>query len=120
MVGLKSITVKMGMFDFSVRCLIGKQEDAEKIIRTKLELDEDFDSGYQARGKTYFRTGYVPIIWIPKRPKTPLEYSTLAHECIHAMMYLYDWTGMEVNPGNEEVLCHGTAHLMRTILEKSK
>lgn len=120
---LKEIRVSMGLFDFDVICIIGKQSDAARFVKWKFEdedlVDETLDKGYEARGRCYFRAGYVPIIWIPKKPRTAREHATLAHECLHAVMHLYDWAGLTVSNHNEEVMCHAMAHLINTILEKS-
>lgn len=119
--GLKEIRISMGLFDFDVLCVVGKQENAAKYVQFKFEEpelnDETLDKGYEARGRCYFRVGYVPILWIPHKPKTPREHGTLAHECLHAVMHLYDWAGMSVSYHNEEMMGHAAAHLVTTILE---
>lgn len=111
----------MGMFDFAVVCIAGPWESVAEYIKWKFESDDlDIEAsniGYEARGKCFFKSGYVPVIWIPDKPKTPREYATLAHESIHAVMHLFDWAYLAVSVETEEVLTHATAHLVFNILE---
>ena len=118
--GLKEIRIEMGMFDFSVLCIVGHRKNVDKYIRWKYN-DPNFDSGeHNQRGFCFARKGYVPVIWIPRKPKTPREYATLAHECIHAVWDLFVWADMPISRDTEEVMTHATAHLITTILNKLK
>lgn len=119
---LKEIYTSMGIFDFGVICVIGKQSNAAKFVDWKFEHkngfdDATFDMGYEARGRCYFRTGYVPVIWIPHKPRTPREIATLAHECLHAVFHLTEWVAMPISRDTEEVVCHAQAHLVTNILQ---
>lgn len=122
--GVEVLDTHMGLFDFSVRCVIGKQEKAEEyiahIFEDKYEELPDGSRGYEPRGVTYFKRGYVPIVWIPKYPETSREYATLAHEIIHAINHLFDWSGTPTNRDTEEVFAHSVAHVMDSILDKMK
>lgn len=121
--GFKEIRLSMGLFDFDVICIIGAQKNADTYVNWKFETNEVDDiwenKGYEARGRCYYKAGYVPVIWIPRKPRTPREQATLAHECLHAVMHLYDWAGLTVSYQNEEVMCHAMAHLINSIMEKA-
>ena len=119
--GFKEIRTSMGLFDFDVICIVGDYKNAGKYIRWKFEdkefSPEKWDLGYEPRGKCFFSQGYVPVIWIPKKPRTPREIATLAHECIHAVFHLFAWASLSMTRDTEEVLCHSTAHLVNNILK---
>lgn len=119
--GLKEIKVSMGLFDFDVICVIGNYKNLGKYIQWKFE-DKDFDPAnfdleYECRGKCCFRRGYVPVIWIPRKPKTAREHATLAHECLHAVFHLFEWANLPVNRDTEEVMTHAQAHLVTNFLK---
>lgn len=112
----------MGMYDFSIRCVIGEQEKALEyvahIFEDTVEEMPDSNRGYEARGVCYFQTGYVPIIWLPRYPETSREYATLAHEAIHAVNHLFDWAATPLSKDTEETFAHAVAHVINNILEK--
>lgn len=123
---LKEIRVSMGLFDFDVVCVVGDYENACKYTAWKFEdkfveeLGIESNYGYEARGKCFFRAGYVPVIWIPAKPKTPREIATLAHECLHAVFHLFEWVALPVSRDTEEVMTHAQAHLVTNILKGLK
>lgn len=121
---IKKIDTDMGLFDYTIRCLIGPHDEALKRISSLYDDSPDelleLSGGNVPRGACYHRDGVVPIIWIPRRPRTPGEYGTLAHECLHAVMHLFRWAGMVVSDDTEEVVTHSVGHLMSNILEKTR
>lgn len=121
--GLKEIPVHMGAFDFTVICIIGKYKNVRKYVEWKFETslpDGWLDVGYEPRGKYFFKMGYVPVIWIPRYPKTSREHATLAHESLHAAYRLIAWTGMPITDDTEEVMTHSMAHIINTVLGSKK
>lgn len=120
--GLAVLDTHMGLFDFSVRCVIGDHENAKKYVAHIFEegYDEvaDGNRGYEARGITYFKTGYVPIVWLSKYPETPREYATLSHEVIHAVYHLFEWAAVPMSRDTEETFAHSVAHVLNNILDK--
>lgn len=118
--GYKEVDIHMGTFDYKIVCVIGDYKNINEYIQYKFE-DPDFNyldhnRGYEPRGQCIYRTGYVPIIWIPRLPKTPREYATLAHESLHAMCHVFRWAGLSVTDETEEVLTHGMSHIITEIL----
>ena len=92
--GLKEINIHMGLFDYTIICIVGKYESMNEYIQMKFD-DKDFDlyewdKGFEPRGKCFYRAGFVPVIWIPRYPKTPREHASLAHECLHSIYHLFD------------------------------
>src|SRR5687767_7084327 len=99
----------MGLFDFGVRFIIGEYAEAAKYVAWFWEEKDAEDwanesnLGYAPRGKTLFKSGYVPIIWLPNLPEKPREYATLSHECVHALNHLFDWANVPIDSSTEEV-----------------
>ena len=106
----------MGVFDFSVNVVVGDYKTACAFVLWKFddkETDlESEDMNYIPRGKCFFTQGYIPIIWIPKIPKTKREHATYAHECLHAIFHLFEWANIPVTRDTEEVMTHAMAHLI--------
>lgn len=116
--GYKEVRVAMGMFEFDVICIVGHHKNLNKYARWKFD-DEQFSyDSENARGCCLYRQGYVPVIWIPRKPKTGREYATLAHECLHATYRLFDWAGMNMVRDNEETATHAMSHLITSILKQ--
>lgn len=116
--GLKEIRVSMGMFDFDVLCVVGSYKKLNAYARWKFEDDLYSYDAEKTRGCCLYRRGYVPVIWLPKKPITAREHATLAHECLHAIYRLFDWAGISMTYDNEEVACHAMAHLITNITAK--
>lgn len=116
--GITENCVHMGIFDFSVIVLFGDYKTTLNYVAWKFhdkegEVDiNEANMNYAPRGECFFKRGYVPIIWIPKKPKTMREHATYAHECLHAIFHLFEWAGIPVTRDTEEVMTHAMAHLI--------
>jgi len=119
---LQVFDVHMGMFDYGVRFCIGEYKKAVEYVAWVYKIDKEdlFKPIHEPRGTCFNRPGYVPIIWVEKKPETPREIATLAHECIHAISYMFDWANMPFCNETEEAFCHATAHIMNVALGKIK
>lgn len=118
--GFQEIRIHMGLFNYTVIAIVGAEEKVQKYVRWKFE-DPEFKFDVGARwGACCYRPGYVPILWIPRKPKTTEEMGTLAHEALHAIFRLLGWAGMPADESTEEVLCHGVSHIVKTVLTKVK
>lgn len=119
--GLRIIRVEMGVFNTWVRIAVGPKENIQAYIRWADRkpnwVFNDSDTGFQ--GMCIKTSGYAPVVWIPRRPRTPEEHATLAHECVHAAFYLMDWLGMEASQNTCEVMTHATGWLVKNALEHS-
>jgi hypothetical protein len=115
--GLREARCYFGLFDYHALCVVGPYARLEGYMRWKLG-DESFVLPATApRGRCFHRPGYVPVIWIPRAPRTPREYGTLAHEVTHAVRLLMDWAGVPMTADTEEVQCHAVGHAMTAFLE---
>ena len=117
--GLKEITIDFGTFDYAATCIVGPWAGVQKYVRWKLD-DPTTDVGSVSRGKFFHRDGYSPIIWIPRRPRTPEEYGTLSHECMHLIREVMGWAGVVLTYETDEAYCHAMGHAVRTILRGLK
>lgn len=104
--GLKIIRVNMGVFNTWVRIAVGPAKNIHAYVRW---ADRQPDFVYQDS----------EIVWIPRKPRTPEEHGTLAHECLHAAFYLMDWLGMNANQETCEVMAHATGWLVKNALKHS-
>ena len=122
--GFKEIRIEMGVFNFSIICIIGDYKNCGKYIQWKFE-DKDFnaeawDMNYIPNGKVFFRQGYVPILWIPRKPRTTREHATLAHEALHCVYHLFEWANLSMTRDTEEVVAHSMAYIVNEVLTRSK
>ena len=102
-------------------CVVGPYTGVEDYVRWKLD-DPNFnaDSDHKPRGRIFYRPGYVPILWIPRRPRSAREHGTLAHEVFHAVCHLMNWAMIPLTESSEEVYCHAVGHGVTKILEAIK
>ncbi len=119
---LHAVDTHMGLFDYTIRCVFGLQANAHKYVAYVFD-DEDIEDalsheqrGNVARGTTFYKTGYVPIVWMPAFPTTPREQATFAHEVIHAVNHLFDWVGIPYTKDTEEVFAHSVAHVIDHVM----
>lgn len=125
---MKELRVHMGLFDYSVQFVVGDYNQSVKFAAWLLddkydaieEMDAQINNGHQPRGKTFRRSGYLPVVWIPRKPRGPRETATLAHECLHAIFDLIEWANMPISRDTEELVCHAQAHLVTEFLENMK
>ena len=116
--GLKVRRIDMGIFDYPVYCAIGNYKKFSKYIQWKFD-DKNIKIDEQApRGQTWIRTGYVPVIWLPRTPKTPRELSTVAHESYHAACCLFRWASVPITDDTDEVVGHTIGHIVNEILKR--
>lgn len=118
--GITENMIDMGIFDFRVIVLVGDYKTACAYVNWKFKDKtnlEEYDMNYIPRGKCFFRPGYVPVIWIPKKPKTSREHATLAHECLHAIFHLFEWASIPITRDTEEVMTHAMSHLITNAIK---
>ena len=114
--GITEKKIYMGTFDFNIIVVVGDYKTACAYVSWKFEdKDNDlkkFDVGYIPRGECFFRQGYAPVIWIPKKPKTAREHATLAHESLHAVFHLFEWADLPLTRDTEEVMTHAMSYII--------
>ncbi len=114
--GMKELSINLGMIDQDVIVAIGKRESVQEYMRFKFECNNDFDAK-DSYGRCYFSEGYAPIVWIPNYPRTPRQHGTLAHECIHASLFISRKIGIGIERNSEEFLAHAVSYLVTSILK---
>jgi len=125
---LKEYRVHFGTFDFELNCIVGEYKNLPEYLAYKWEKDaewvrewnEELDMGYEPRGRWFGYKGYTPVIWIPKKPKTPREIATLAHEILHVVYELCRWASIPLTQDTEEIRTHAQAHALTTLLKEIK
>jgi len=119
---LTEYRLNMGLMNYTVLCVIGEFKPALEYTAWKMDdpglIEQQENDGDVALGKCWCRPGYVPIVWIPKKPKTHRELATFAHECGHAIFRMFDWAGVNINVETEEFFLHAQAHLVNGFLEQ--
>jgi hypothetical protein len=121
--GLKEIPIHMGMFDFWLNVVIGKEEGLSEYVAFKFETTEDDKilSGWKRRGAVFSKGNFCPILWLPRYPRGPREQATVAHEALHIVYDIMAWAGIPMTRDTEEVVTHAMGHIISKILEsKSK
>jgi hypothetical protein len=116
---LQEIRVDLGMFDNGLLCVVGPYEDLPRYVAWKHESPGSASARWanEPKGCYVHRTGYRPVIWIPRKPRTPDEYGTLAHEALHAVRWLMqDWADIDFDHDTQEVYCHALSHCVREVL----
>lgn len=112
---MKEIVVPVLNNEYKVIVCFG----GEKVIRKVLtawhypkDCDLDLD-GY--RGRTFSRKNCHPVIALHKKPRTPEEIGTLAHEATHAI----DWIMQTISETGrlEEVYAHCVGAVVREVLK---
>ena len=107
---------------------IGDVQKSMKFINKKLELP-DINAGilafteghFDIKGGRFRREGYVPIIWLPSIPESPMELATLSHEIFHAICDVFlRWTSIPLTSESEETYCHLIGYVTRKFCENIK
>lgn len=65
-------------------------------------------------GVTLSMYGLHPLIIMPRFPKTPDEYSTLAHEAVHAIEDIFTYMGAKTEG---EIFAYCVGSVVRVVLE---
>lgn len=115
--GMRELCIHMGLFDFTVAVVTGPYANLAKYIQWKHENPTYMQSEAAPRGRCHFTRGYVPVIWIPRYPKTPREHATLAHEALHAVFHIFDWADLPRTSDTEEVATHAMGFIVASVLE---
>lgn len=116
--GFRTVDIHFGTFDYTVHVIVGPGKNVVKYIRWKLD-DPECDWKYSGqRGAFFSRRGWVPVVWIPRQPRTAREYGTLAHEMLHAVRsMLQDHIGIKHNYDTDEAYCYALGHAVSKTIE---
>jgi hypothetical protein len=97
--------------------LVGDIKEAEKFINRKFKTSFKFEP---CAGKSidFLKSRQTIIIYLEKYKETPDSISILAHECLHAGIFVMEYIGMETNDKNSEALCYLVDSLVRRFLKQ--
>jgi hypothetical protein len=114
-----TIPVHMGLFDYTVRILFMEdQKKAFEYLQWKMQdpLLEPVEN-FKPLGVTIHNesTDSIPVILMPKKPKTADEWATLSHEACHAVNHLFRWAGIRHVRENEEVFAHAVGKIVSSV-----
>jgi Xaa-Pro aminopeptidase len=112
---MKVIRIELPPFDYRIIVIIGKHSDALHYMRRL--TGGTFDFLEDALGQCVYIKGWCPFIWLPRKPKTPKEISTAAHEAVHAALWLMDWAKVGASAGEDEFFGHTVGYIVKRILE---
>jgi hypothetical protein len=119
--GFQVIEVRLDVFEFKFQCIIGPRENIEKYLTRRWPDIPINPISQTARALTFFRARADPIIWLPRRPRTPKDIGTLAHEVLHVLTaFLVESVGLQLNYETDEAFCYPLGYAIETILERAK
>lgn len=100
--------------EYRVVVFFGASERALKLA-VKMGHEPHNLSWDSQRGVTFFTHGVTPVIAMPRKPKTPQEFGTLAHEACHAVEILFNYIDQ---PTTGEVFAHSVGAVVRLAMQK--
>lgn len=107
---LKVIKVPILNRDYCVYILQGKKEKALKwLVSYYGDADLSIDDFENYRGRTFYKKGCYPVIYLIT---TKHKYSTLAHEAVHAIDYIWKYIGEN---NKDEVYAHSVGAVVFAI-----
>ena len=106
--------------EYGVKVLWDDREKALKKINKHFKKygkgEVDSEELKTCRGKTFLTDDLRPIIWFDIKNK--YYQSTIAHEAIHAVKWIFEYIGEKSDC--EELLAHSVAAIVRQVMEKIK
>lgn len=120
--GLKEVRLYLGIFDYTIIMVFGAFSRLEKYLQWKYEdpnIKIVHPNGIPL-GRTSHKGGYVPVIWLPRIPKTNREIATLAHEASHAIDDLIYWLDIEESNATGEIRGHGIRFIVENVLKLNR
>ena len=114
--GLLEIAINFDTFDYRAVCVVGPQKKLERYVQWAFS-----DKTFSLQQKTYeglflSRDGVEPIVWIPCKPKTPKDYGTLVHECMHLVHYMMNWANISLTDDTDEIYGFVLGHTVNSII----
>jgi len=109
---LKKTTVPILNDTYYVYLLYGDKNKAEKWVSDYYPFTLDKYPFENNKGATFHGDGYHPTIWISE--DAPEPYSTVAHEAVHAIKWIWNDIG-EYN--HDEVFAHSVGTIVRYFIK---
>lgn len=119
---MKEIRIPILNNEYKVIVVFGGAKEIGKVLRayhypedlTHYDLEQML---IDMRGRTFYHKGCYPVIALPKKPHTPEEIGTLAHESVHAIKHIFDSIGEE---SVDEAFAHSVGAVVRGVLSTLK
>lgn len=113
---MSEVLVDMSFVDMQILCVFGNREVLQKKLRKVFdEPSLTIEPSNTKLGETFMKDGYIPVIWVPRKPKKPREYGTLAHEATHAVSYMFRYLKTPINEDTEEIFSKAVGYIVQKI-----
>lgn len=113
---LEKVYVDMGFIDLDAVIVFGNRPALERYVRKVFGDNTISIKMTNTRlGETFMLDGYVPIIWMPRRPRTKREHGTLAHEAVHAVSYMFRYLETPITEDTEEIFCKAVGRIVSAV-----
>ena len=102
--------------EYKVIVCFGDKKQIMRVLKA-YQFPTDFDLGSYLennRGLTIYHPDCHPVIAMPKRPTTPTEIGSLAHEAVHAVEHIF--IGIK-EPLGGEIFAHSVGAIIRLTLK---
>ena len=117
---LKQFEVPILNSEYKVYVFIGDRDKANKSICEYLEEKGPLITS-ENRGRSMYRRGFHPCIWIDGEVDFRTSVATISHEAIHAVSDMMGYLGMDPrDTSGNEFLAHSVAAVMREVLKNVK
>lgn len=105
-----------GSYEHDVHIVVTSDiKEARKIIEKDCEF-KLVENAFGVRAFCLSEKGHVPVIWLPKPPRTVDDLSTFGHEVFHLTCTLMSWAGIPLSSSSEEAYTHQFKYLFKNIL----
>jgi len=110
----KEIVVPILNDEYKVIVCWGDSKHIEKVLKSwEHKPDNTTSSLIDKRGACFYSKDCHPVIALPRKPKTPEEIGTLAHEATHAVSNIFE----KLDERNyDEVFAHSVGAIVRKVL----
>lgn len=116
---MKEIRIPILNEEYKVIVVFGGAGEIGKVLKayhypeglTHYDLE---DMLIDMRGRTFYNKKCYPVIALPKKPKTPEQIGTLAHEAVHAVEHIFESMHEE---SRDEVFAHSVGAVVREVLK---
>lgn len=111
----KEIEIKILNNEYKVIVCWGDSKYIGKVVNSwghgRSDVSKELE---QRRGACFYAKDCHPIIALPKKPKTPEQIGTLAHEATHAITNIFE--KIEEDTSNE-IFAHSVGAVVREVLK---
>jgi hypothetical protein len=111
----KEIIIPILNDEYKVIVCFGNPDRISKVLKSWGHQEHATIGGVEdRRGACFYTKGCHPVIALPRKPKTPTEIGTLAHEATHAIEYIFDAIQQEFRG---ELVAHSVGAVVRGCLK---